>query len=59
MQLQEATKGEETDSSKLPVPVIILSATEDRQVPELFPFPVTYGSNIDAALRLGLYKAMM
>lgn len=51
VQLQEVTV--DNDTSKPPVPVIILSAAEDREIPEPFPFPVTYGSDIDAALRLG------
>ena len=51
VQLQEVTV--DNDTSKPPVPVIILSAAEDREIPEPFPFPVTYGSDIDAARRLG------
>ena len=41
------------NNCKPPVPVIILSDAEDKEVPDPFPFPVTYGSDIDAALRIG------
>ena len=51
MQLEEVIV--DNTNKKPPVPVIILSAAEDREIPNLFPFPVTYGSDIDAALQLG------
>ena len=51
MQLKEIIV--DNTNNKPPMPVIILSADEDREIPDPFPFPVTYGSDIDAALRLG------
>ena len=41
------------DDTNPPVPVIILSDADDTEIPELFPFPATYGSDIDAGLRVG------
>jgi len=41
------------DNTNPPVPVIILSDADDKEIPEPFPFPVTYGSDIDAGLKVG------
>lgn len=53
--------GSSNDKSKsMPVviksttpPVIIISDEEVKDIPEPFPFPVTYSANVDAALHRG------
>jgi len=44
------------NSSKSPAtpPVIIISDEEIKDIPDPFPFPVTYSANVDAALHRGI-----
>ena len=47
-----------SENYKQPVlpPVIVLSDDEDNEIPDPFPFPKTYSTNIDVSLSTGIGK---
>ena len=35
-------------------PVIVISSDDDKEIPDPFPFPTTFGTNVDIGLMTGI-----